>query len=139
MNVDAEIGVAAAMLMPLVDSCRWNTPGGITPRRDSMKVLSIVHAIFAGVLRCEDTSVSCDEIVEMRYAAPFDLVVAGGVFDYLPQRRRALIERFGDWFLIERSEEDVLCDCEEAGIPPENVRIDRDETRLALLIEITKR
>lgn len=97
----------------------------------------------------------------------FDLVLAGGLFDYLEEHTatvliklayralapggtfyftniasgnpyRTLIEYFGDWTLIERSEEDVLRYCENAGISRSNVTIRREETGLALLIEVTK-
>jgi extracellular factor (EF) 3-hydroxypalmitic acid methyl ester biosynthesis protein len=97
----------------------------------------------------------------------FDLVLAGGLYDYLDARKaalllrivygllapggtffftniaegnpyRPLIEYFGDWKLIERSDEDVLALCESAGIPRSNVTIGREETGLALLIEVMK-
>lgn len=97
----------------------------------------------------------------------FDLVLAGGLYDYLDARRatlllkiaygllgpggtffftniaegnpyRTLIEYFGDWKLIERSEEDVLACCDAAGVPRSNVSIRREETGLALLIEVSK-
>jgi SAM-dependent methyltransferase len=99
----------------------------------------------------------------------FDLVIAGGLFDYLTPKHavylldtiyhrllgeggtlfftniaagnpyRPLIEYFGDWFLIERSEHDVRDYCESANIPLENVSIVREETGLAFLVEITRR
>jgi SAM-dependent methyltransferase len=97
----------------------------------------------------------------------FDLVMAGGLFDYLPDKQaaylieqarhllapggvffftniaagnpyRVLIEYFGDWFLIERSEEDIVNLCAAAGVYADDVRITRDETGLALLIEVRK-
>lgn len=97
----------------------------------------------------------------------FDLVLAGGLFDYLPEKHavyliehaysllrpggvffftniakgnpyRPLIEYFGDWFLLERSEEEIYEYCDAAGIPRDAVTITRDETGLALLIEVTK-
>jgi len=97
----------------------------------------------------------------------FDLVLAGGLFDYLSEKwavslienayalledggtfyftniargnpYRPLIEYFGDWFLIERSEDDIRFYCEAAGVPRNAVTITRDETGLALLIEVTK-
>lgn len=97
----------------------------------------------------------------------FDLVLAGGLFDYLNERvailaiqmayralapggtffftniamgnpYRTLIEYFGDWKLIERSEEDIYRYCQEAGISRQNVAIRREETGLALLIEVQK-
>src|SRR5262245_2358674 len=87
----------------------------------------------------------------------FDLVLAGGLFDYLPEKQavyliehawmllkpggalfftniargnpyRPLIEYFGDWFLIERSEDDVLGLCESAGISRQVVSMTREET-----------
>jgi len=98
----------------------------------------------------------------------FDLVLAGGLFDYLPRRAavllirlvherllapggtffftniaagnpyRPLIEYFGDWFLLERSEEDMLDYCAAAGVARENVRITRESTGLTLIIEVKK-
>lgn len=93
---------------------------------------------------------------------PFDLVYAGGLFDYLPDRlairtlaiaRRSLLapdgrfvftniasgnpfrvwlEYLANWSLIERSAADVRRLCTDAGL--EAPRIDRDATGLALLI-----
>lgn len=97
----------------------------------------------------------------------FDLVLAGGLFDYLDERvailtiqmayrvlapggaffftniaagnpYRTLIEYFGDWKLIERTEDDIYRYCEAAGISRQNVSIRREETGLALLIEVQK-
>jgi extracellular factor (EF) 3-hydroxypalmitic acid methyl ester biosynthesis protein len=97
----------------------------------------------------------------------FDLVLAGGLYDYLNERTatlliqmvyrvlapggtffftniaagnpyRPLIEYFGNWTLIERTEEDIYRYCERAGISRQNVSIRREETGLALLIEIQK-
>lgn len=97
----------------------------------------------------------------------FDLVLSGGLFDYLKDREaalliqmayrilaeggvffftniaagnpyRPLIEYFGNWKLIERTEENVYRLCEQAGIGRGNVTIRREETGLALLIEVTK-
>lgn len=99
--------------------------------------------------------------------ARFDLVMAGGLFDYLPEKQatylieqayallntggrffftniatgnpyRPLIEYFSEWFLIERSEEDIVRMCAEAGISEREVNIRRDETGLALLVEVVK-
>lgn len=97
----------------------------------------------------------------------FHLVLAGGLFDYLPEKAaiyliehawslleqggtffftniaegnpyRPLIEYFGDWFLIERSEDDLHRYCEAAGIPRSAVTITREETGLTFLIDVKK-
>lgn len=97
----------------------------------------------------------------------FDLVLAGGLFDYLPDRHaaylleqayeqlapggvlfftniavgnpyRPLIEYVGDWFLIERSREMLLDLTDAAGIPRAAVFVERDESGLAYLIEIRR-
>ena len=102
-------------------------------------------------------------------SGPFDLVLAGGLFDYLPDRHaiflietvyhrllasggrlfftnivrpnpyRPLIEYMGDWFLIERSETDVLNLCTSAGVPVDEVVLSRDESALAVLVDIVRR
>jgi extracellular factor (EF) 3-hydroxypalmitic acid methyl ester biosynthesis protein len=98
---------------------------------------------------------------------PFDLILAGGLFDYLPDRHAtfliraatrllalkgkffftniargnpyaSLIEHFGDWFLLERSVQELMALCAEAGVPAEDVSIMRDETGLAFLIDVLR-
>lgn len=98
----------------------------------------------------------------------FDLVLAGGLFDYLPEKHASflvravvnllnpdgsffftniargnpyasLIEHLGDWFLIERSKEELLALGRSAGIPAEDVTITRDETGLAFLVDVVRR
>lgn len=98
----------------------------------------------------------------------FDLVLAGGLFDYLRDAHavylidcaynallnpggtfyftniaagnpyRTLIEYLGDWFLIERSEADIRRLCREANVPDEAISMRRDETGLALLLELRR-
>jgi extracellular factor (EF) 3-hydroxypalmitic acid methyl ester biosynthesis protein len=97
----------------------------------------------------------------------FDLILAGGLFDYLDERQatlliqmsyralgpggtfyftniangnpyRSLIEYFGNWTLIERSEADLIRYCQAAGIPAANITMRREETGLALLVEVAK-
>lgn len=96
----------------------------------------------------------------------FDLVVAGGLFDYLPNRwielmlteiwehllnengqifftniafnnpYRVWMEYLADWSLIERSEEDIERLCRDAGIDDGAISITRDETNLALITSV---
>lgn len=97
----------------------------------------------------------------------FDLILAGGLFDYLDERPatlliqmayralapggtfyftniaagnpyRSLIEYFGNWTLIERTEADLTRYCANAGIPRANITMRREETGLALLVEVAK-
>ena len=96
---------------------------------------------------------------------PFDLVVAGGLFDYLPDRvaisvlrqsrsrllraggqllftnisagnaYRPWIEYMADWFLIHRSASDVRALCAAAGFPDSAITIDVDRTGLTLIVK----
>ncbi len=98
---------------------------------------------------------------------PFDLILAGGLFDYLSDRfiARTLadawntllspagrfvftniatgnpflvwIEYLADWKLIERSEDDIIGLCRLAGIPAEP-RMIRDATSLAIVATLRK-
>lgn len=103
-----------------------------------------------------------------RRLPPFDLVLAGGLFDYLKKRPatfllhhayeqlaeggtlfftniaegnpyRALIAYVGDWHLIERSEQQLVALTDAAAIPRTEVSIRREESGLAFLVEVTKR
>lgn len=98
----------------------------------------------------------------------FDLVIAGGLFDYLSDKAiisilktifgkllkprgemlftniaaqnpyRTWMEYAADWKLIERSEEQTFQLCEAAGIPLGHTRITRDETGLTLLAGVIR-
>jgi extracellular factor (EF) 3-hydroxypalmitic acid methyl ester biosynthesis protein len=117
--------------------------------------------------RCAFVAGSVPRILSRAIAAgPFDLVVAGGLFDYLPDRlaiatlravRRMLapggtllfsniaagnpfrpwIEYLGDWMLIERSEADVAQLVRQAELPIDRLRLRRDSTSLALMADVT--
>ena len=96
---------------------------------------------------------------------PFDLIVAGGLFDYLPNRAivvllremqvlltpggillftniaegnpwRHLMEYGSNWNLNGRSEDRVLEICRQAGIPVCSVTIEREPTRLTLITTV---
>src|SRR5262245_37970206 len=100
-------------------------------------------------------------------AGPFDLIVAGGLFDYLPDRAiartlaecwtkllvpngrvmftnivrgnpfRVWLEYLANWTLIERSEDDVRRLCVDAGIVAPP-DITTDSTGLALLVSVRR-
>lgn len=103
----------------------------------------------------------------LRSGARYDLILAGGLFDYLDERQagylleqaweqlaeggtlfftniaegnpyRVLIEYVGDWFLIERSRDMLLRLTDAAGIPRGAVAIERDESGLAFLVTVKR-
>ena len=95
---------------------------------------------------------------------PFDLVLAGGLFDYLPDRVAEMvlrqsrdhllgtdgvlfftniacgnpykewIEFLGDWHLLHRSEADLRRLCASAGFDPGTTTVETDQTGLAYLV-----
>jgi extracellular factor (EF) 3-hydroxypalmitic acid methyl ester biosynthesis protein len=99
---------------------------------------------------------------------PFDLVLAGGLFDYLTDRQashlikrvdelllrpggrffftniiaghgyRGCLEHLVSWQLIERRPEDVLKLCDAAGVTANRVDVTTDETGLALLVTVQR-
>jgi len=95
----------------------------------------------------------------------FDLVLAGGLFDYLDERaasfllravdrllapdgvffwtnigagnpQRAWMEHLGDWHLLERDENDILNLARRAGIAAERLSLSREESGLTWLVRI---
>lgn len=97
----------------------------------------------------------------------YDLILAGGLFDYLTDRQvefllrnakrrllndggrffftnmaegnpyRVWLEYFADWHLIERSERDIVCIAEAAGFLGSQVSVSRDSSGLTLLTTIS--
>ena len=129
------IAFAAAQLAPVAERCAFH-PG------NALKVIR-----------------------RLRSGPPFDLILAGGLFDYLPESAaayllehayarlapggslfftniaagnpwRPLIEYVGDWFLIERTRDEILALTDTAGIPRRTVTIERDESGLAFLVDV---
>jgi len=116
----------------------------------------LVHGMVPRVLR------------QVKPLGPFDLVLAGGLFDYLSDRFiartlsdawndllapggrivftniargnpfRVWLEYLADWKLIERSEEDITAICQAAAIPVAPVLI-RDATSLAIVATLRKK
>lgn len=104
-------------------------------------------------------------LAAVRGEGPFDLVLAGGLFDYLPDdvaigvlryaRERLLapegrflftniadgnpyrrwIEYLGDWRLIHRRAADAMRLCEVAGYDLGDVTVGREQTGLALIVD----
>lgn len=100
--------------------------------------------------------------------APYDLILAGGLFDYLNNEQAIFLiktiytnllaesgkfvftniannnpykiwmEYCANWFLIERSEDDIFSLLEQSGIPNNQVEMHREATGLTILIEIIK-
>jgi extracellular factor (EF) 3-hydroxypalmitic acid methyl ester biosynthesis protein len=124
-----------------------------------------LHALGPLAGRCTYLNATVPRVLRklVRFG-PFDLAIAGGVFDYLPDRWvtlsarsiwqmlltpkgslvftnikrgnpfRVWLEYLANWELIERDEQDVLARCRESEIPLSSVRIERDLTGLALLV-----
>jgi len=96
---------------------------------------------------------------------PYDLVLCGGLFDYLPDRLisrllrqfsaalsvggciaftnisnqnpfRVWMENLANWHLIHRSEDQMASIVREAGIDPDRLTIERDASGLTLLCRI---
>jgi SAM-dependent methyltransferase len=106
------------------------------------------------------------KVRELRDLGPYDLIVAGGLFDYLEDAaaRHLLktvitrllapgghlfftniargnpyqpwLEHVADWHLIERSEAEVLRLLERAGLVESDVTLRRDGTGLAILADV---
>jgi SAM-dependent methyltransferase len=128
-----------------------------------------LHALGPLAERCTYLNAMIPRVLRklLRFG-PFDLAVAGGVFDYLFDHWvtlsireichtllapggeliftnikrgnpfRVWLEYCGNWDLQERDERDILRSCAEAGIPNSAVRIQLDDTGLALLVKCAR-
>jgi hypothetical protein len=124
-----------------------------------------LHALGPLASRCTYLNATVPRVLRKLVPyGPFDLVIAGGVFDYLPDRGvtlslqsmwqtllaseasliftnikrgnpfRVWLEYLASWELTERDEDDILTSCRESGIPQSAVRVATDRTGLALLV-----
>jgi extracellular factor (EF) 3-hydroxypalmitic acid methyl ester biosynthesis protein len=129
-----------------------------------------LHALGPLAERCTYLNATIPRVLRKLVPyGPFDLAIAGGIFDYLPDRwvtlsvreiwRRLLapdgalfftnigrgnpfrtwLEYLGNWQLTERDEEDILRCCLEADVPRSAIQIERDATGLALLVTCERR
>jgi hypothetical protein len=124
-----------------------------------------LHALGPLAGRCTYLNATVPRVLrKLAPYGPFDLAIAGGVFDYLPDRWvtlslrsiwqtllaaggaliftnikrgnpfRVWLEYLANWELTERTEDDILARCGESEIPLSSVRIETDHTGLALLV-----
>ncbi len=124
-----------------------------------------LHALGPLAERCTYLNATIPRVLRKLVPfGPFDLAIAGGVFDYLPDRWVTLTARniwhallapegefiftnikrdnvfrvwreyLANWSLRERDETDIRRCCAEADIPTAAVQIDPDGTGLALLV-----
>jgi extracellular factor (EF) 3-hydroxypalmitic acid methyl ester biosynthesis protein len=127
-----------------------------------------LHALGPLGERCTYLNATIPRVLKRLDAyGPFDLVIAGGVFDYLPDRwvtlsmrniwssllapdgeviftnvvrgnpYRVWLEYLANWELIERDEDDIRRCCLAAGMPMPALNIERDATGLAMLVSAT--
>jgi SAM-dependent methyltransferase len=125
-----------------------------------------LHALGSLAARCTYLNATIPRVLRKLVPfGPFDLAIAGGVFDYLPDRWvtlsarniwhtllaprgefvftnikrgnvfRVWIEYLANWQLRERDEADILRCCAEADIPASAIQIRADGTGLALLVK----
>ena len=124
-----------------------------------------LHALGPLAERCTYLNATIPRVLRKLVPfGPFDLAIAGGVFDYLPDRWVTLTARniwhtllapegkfiftnikrdnvfrvwreyLANWSLRERDETDIRRCCAAADIPTTAVQIDADGTGLALLV-----
>jgi len=125
-----------------------------------------LHALGPLAERCTYLNATIPRVLRKLVPfGPFDLAIAGGLFDYLPDRWvtltarniwhtllapggelvftnikrgnpfRVWLEYLGNWELRERDENDVLRCCTEGDIPKSALQIQLDGTGLALLVK----
>ena len=126
-----------------------------------------LHALGPLADRCTYINATVPRVLRklVRFG-PFDLAIAGGVFDYLPDRwvtlsarsiwqtllapkgslvftnirrgnpYRVWMDNLANWELTERDERDILTRCSESEIPLSSVRIERDLSGLAMLVTV---
>jgi SAM-dependent methyltransferase len=186
----------AAMMLDVLLRSRATAPARVLsiacgPSRDVRSLLPVAHACHGEIWlndadgdalafsqsRLDGSPLQCRYVpgnifrVHKALAAggAFDLVLAGGLFDYLNDRQavhllakvhqsllaregqffftnivaghgyRACMEYVVSWSLIERSRAQIVGLCEAAGIPSDCVEVATYDTGLALLVTVTRR
>jgi len=106
--------------------------------------------------------------IDLMNIGPFDLIITGGLFDYLKNQQiifiltniwdkmlaaqgkcfftnisytnpeRILMEYIASWLIIPRSENDIKTICSAAKIPNRCTKIYRDTTQITIMVEIEK-
>lgn len=152
-------------LAPIAHACRGEV--WLNDADDDALLLS--RERLSGVpLRCHFVPGNVFRLARTLSAAgPFDLVLAGGLFDYLTERQaihlieralamlapggqffftnivaghayRTCMEHVVSWTLIARSEAEVFDLCRRAGAAADRVQVETDETGLALLVTVRR-
>ncbi len=135
-------------------------------RFSKAKLKNVRHGINFSFAQ-EDVLKTVRRLHQQGEAGTFDAIIFGGLFDYIPDRvlrlvlkqsrhllktsgemlfsqvsrdnpDRTFMKWFGDWELIERSEDDLTALCTEAEIPAEQVCMWRERSNCAILCHIAK-
>lgn len=190
-----KINRQAGLMLDVLLQARTDAPARVAsiacgPSRDVRQLAPVAHACHGEIWlndadvdalafsqsRLQGTALRCHYVpgsvfrVHKALAAsgPFDLVLAGGLFDYLPDRQashligkvwasmlapqgrffftnivrghayRPCMEYVVSWSLIERSPTQIVALCEAAGVPARCVDVTTDETGLALLVTLQR-
>ena len=133
---DGAVQFSRSALRAVHDRCRFL-------RGDAVWAASRLRPGFFDLVLAGSACDSLDDAAASQLIrASYRLLAPGGVLLFTSitpdNPYRALIKYFGDWTLHERAEDDVSTLCEAAEIGRGNVTMHRDDTGLALFVEIGK-